>query len=357
MSTIFDRPLPEDAGDTTEAEAEDRLVIAAAPHIKSRETTTTIMWTVIASMVPIVAASAYFFGISALLVVVAATMGCIAVEKAFGKPGALRDGSAVITGILLGLCLPPAFPLWMAALGGAFGIAIGKTLFGGLGQNPFNPALLGRAFLQGSMPTAITSFTAPGGHFWTIHRSTLAWPFMQVPKVDAITSATPLGLMKFDHAGTPLLNLMLGSTGGSLGETAGLVILACGLFLIWKGYVNWRIPAAMLGAAALFAALAHGAVPARYPGALFTVFSGGIMLGAFYMATDPVTAPVTNPGRWIFGAGIGALVVLIRFWGGLPEGVMYAILLGNCMVPFINRATQPRVFGTPARGRRQEVAP
>ncbi len=356
MSTILERLFPTDAGETTEAEAEERLRIAAAPHIKSPETTTKIMWTVVGSMIPIVLAGAYFFGVSALLVIAAATLGAVGTERALGKPGATRDGSAVITGILLGLCLPPAFPLWMAALGGVFGIAIGKTLFGGLGQNPFNPALLGRAFLQGSMPTAITTFTPPGGGFWTIHRSNLAWPFMQVPKADAVTSATPLGMMKFDRLSTPLTNLMLGSTGGSLGETAGLVILLCGLFLIWKGYVNWRIPVAMLGAAALFATLAHAASPARYPGALFTIFSGGIMLGAFFMATDYVTAPVTNTGRWIFGAGIGALVVLIRFWGGLPEGVMYAILLGNCMVPFINRATQPRVFGTPGRLHRKEVA-
>jgi electron transport complex protein RnfD len=356
MSSSLDRPLPVDAGDTTEAEAEDRLVIAAAPHIKSRETTTGIMWTVIASMVPIVAASAYFFGISALLVIAASTLGCVGVEAILGKPGSVRDGSAVITGVLLGLCLPPAFPLWMAVIGGVFGMFIGKTLFGGLGQNPFNPALLGRAFLQGSMPTAITTFTAPGGSFWTLHASNFAWPFMQVPKADVITSATPLGLMKFDHAGTPLWNLMLGSTGGSLGETAGLVIAACGLFLVLKGYVNWRIPVAMLAAAALFSAIAHGFNPGRYPGALFTVFSGGIMLGAFYMATDPVTAPVTNAGRWIFGTGIGALVVLIRFWGGLPEGVMYAILLGNCMVPFINRATQPRVFGTARRSKKEVTA-
>ncbi len=356
MSTLLERLLPTDAGETVDAEAEEKLRIGAAPHIKSPETTTRIMWTVVASMIPIVLAAAYFFGVSALLVIAAATVGAVGTERLLGKPGATRDGSAVITGVLLGLCLPSGFPLWMAALGGVFGVGLGKTLFGGLGQNPFNPALLGRAFLQGSMPTAITTFTPPSGSFWTVHASNLAWPFMQVPKADAVTSATPLGLMKFDRVGTPLLNLVLGSTGGSLGETAGLVILLCGLFLIWKGYVNWRIPLAMLGAAALFATLAHAADAAKYPGPFFTLFSGGLMLGAFYMATDYVTAPVTNPGRWIFGAGIGALVVLIRFWGGLPEGVMYAILLGNCMVPFINRATQPRVFGTAGRLHRKEVA-
>ncbi len=218
----------------SEVEAEEaQLRLAAAPHIKSQDTTARIMWTVVGSLVPIVAASAYFFGVSALLVVGAATVGAVTVEALFGKSHAVRDGSAIITGVLLGLCLPASFPLWMAVLGGAFGIYIGKTLFGGLGQNPFNPALIGRAFLQGSMPTAITSFVPPGGGFWTLHRSTFAWPFMQVPKADVITSATPLGLMKFEHTGTPLVNLMLGSTGGSLGETAGLVIMICGIFLVW----------------------------------------------------------------------------------------------------------------------------
>lgn len=339
-------PVPDDP---TEEEAESRLRLAASPHIKSPVTTARIMWTVVGSLVPIVLAAAYFFGLAALLVIAAATLGACGAEAAFGKPHAVRDGSAVITGVLLGLCLPPAFPIWMSALGGAFGIVIGKTLFGGLGQNPFNPALIGRAFLQGSMPTAITSFTPPGGGFWTIHPSNLTWPFMQVPKADLVTSATPLGLMKFDRVSSPLLNLVLGNTGGSLGETSGLVILACGLFLIWKGYVNWRIPAAVLGTAALFATIAHAFGPDRYPTGLFTIFSGGILLGAFFMATDYVTAPVTNPGRWLFGALIGLLVVLIRFWGGLPEGVMYAILLSNCMVPFLNRATQPRTFGAPGR--------
>jgi electron transport complex protein RnfD len=324
------------------------LRLAAAPHMKSPVTTTRIMWTVVASLVPIIAAAAFYFGISALLVIAAATLGAVATERAFGKPSATRDGSAVITGILLGLCLPSTFPLWAAFLGAVFGIAVGKTLFGGLGQNPFNPALIGRAFLHGSIPAGITSFAPPHTGFWTVHPSNLAMPFMRVPEADVITSATPLGLMKFDQQATPLRDLMIGNTGGSLGETAALVILACGLLLIWKGYVNWRIPAAVLGSAALFATITHAVAPA-YPTAVFTIFSGGLMLGAFYMATDPVTAPTTNAGRWVFGAMIGFLVILIRFWGGLPEGVMYSILLGNCMVPFINRATQQRVFGTSRR--------
>jgi electron transport complex protein RnfD len=151
--------------------------------------------------------------------------------------------------------------------------------------------------------------------------------------------------MKFEHQGTPLLDLVLGTTGGSLGETAGLLILLCGAYLALRGYLNWRIPASILATVALLAAVLHAVDPARYPSAPFMVFSGGLMLGAVFMATDMVTAPVTDGGRWLFGAGIGLLVVIIRLWGGLPEGVMYAILLMNALVPFINRVTQPRPFG------------
>jgi electron transport complex protein RnfD len=164
-----------------------------------------------------------------------------------------------------------------------------------------------------------------------------------------VTGATPLGLMKFEHKGTALWDLMLGTTGGSLGETAGLVITLCGVYLALRNYLNWRIPASIFLAVSLFAGALHLASPARFPSALFMLFSGGLMLGAWYMATDLVTSPVTNKGCWVFGAGIGVLVVLIRLWGGLAEGVMYAILLMNALVPFINRATQPAVFGTRAR--------
>jgi electron transport complex protein RnfD len=156
--------------------------------------------------------------------------------------------------------------------------------------------------------------------------------------------------MKFDHTPTALSDLMLGSTGGSLGETAGLVILLCGAWLALKRYLDWRIPASIFATVAIFAGVLHGIDPARFAGTLPMLFSGGLMLGAVYMATDMVTSPVTRAGAWVYGAGIGLLVVLIRVWGGLPEGVMYAILLMNAMVPFINRATQPRVFGTTRSG-------
>jgi electron transport complex protein RnfD len=308
------------------------------------------MWTVVASLAPIVALATYFFGPSALLVVAAATAGALVTERALDRRGTLRDGSAAITGILLGLTLPAGLPLWMAFIGGVFGIGIGKLVFGGLGQNVFNPALLGRAFLQASFPVALTTFPAPAtGPWWKLLGDNFAWPFASPRALDTVTGATPLGRMKFDHQGTPLLDLVLGTTSGSLGETSGLVILLCGSYLALRNYLNWRIPASIFATVAVLAAGLHALDPAGYPGAAFMLFSGGLMLGAMYMATDLVTSPVTHIGCWLFGAGIGALVLLIRLWGGLAEGVMYAILIMNAFVPFLNRWTQPRVFGTAGR--------
>ncbi len=302
------------------------------------------MWHVVLSLAPVVVAAAWFFGVSALLVILAATLGALGAERAFGRGGTIADGSAVITGLLLGLTLPAGLPLWMACLGGAFGIGFGKSVWGGLGQNVFNPALVGRAFLQGAFPVAITTWPTQGSGFWTLKGDLFALPFTH-PGPDAITSATPLGLLKFEAKGTPLADLVLGTTGGSLGETAALVILAGGVYLAVRGYLNWRIPISILLTVTLVSALMH-LVDAQKPDAPFMLFSGGLMLGAVYMATDLVTSPVTNGGRWLFGIGVGLLVVVIRVWGGLPEGVMYAILFMNALVPFINRATQPRVFGT-----------
>jgi electron transport complex protein RnfD len=321
-----------------------RLVVTASPHLKPGDSTPRIMWNVVGSLVPVIAAAAWVFGVSARLVVAAATLGAVLAERAFGKGGSLADGSAAITGLLLGLTLPAGMPLWMAFLGAAFGIGFGKAVWGGLGQNVFNPALVGRAFLQAAFPVAITTWPAVGGRFLDLKGDLFAFPFTH-PAVSAVTSATPLGLLKFEGKGTELASLVLGGRGGSAGETAALVILAGGAYLALRNYLNWRIPAAIIGTVAGLSALLH-AIDPRKPDAPFMMFSGGLLLGAIYMATDMVTSPVTNGGRWVFGIGVGILVVVIRVWGGLPEGVMYAILLMNAMVPFINRATQPRVFGT-----------
>lgn len=327
-----------------------RLLITAWPHLADRDTTPRIMWTVNATLVPVVAAAVWYFGPSAALVVAAALAGCLGTEAAFGRPASLRDGSAVITGLLLGLCLPAGLPLWMAFVGGVFAIGVGKLIFGGLGQNVFNPALLGRAFLQAAFPVALTTWPSIETAWWRLRGDNFALPLMSAGPVDVVTAATPLGLWKFERQGTDLWRLMIGSTEGSLGETAGLVILAGGAYLAWRNYLNWRIPVSIFATVAVASAGLHQLDPARFAGPLFMIFSGGLVLGAVYMATDLVTSPVTNGGRWIFGAGIGVLVVLIRVWGGLAEGVMYAILIMNALVPFINRATQPRVFGTAAKG-------
>ncbi len=321
------------------------LIVTASPHIKSLDTTPRIMWTVAASLTPVILASAFFFGVSAILVVLAATLGSLLTERWLGKPKSLRDGSAMITGLLLGLSLPPGIPLWMAALGGFFGIAFGKAIWGGLGQNGFNPALIGRAFLQTAFPVAITTWPTPGGSFFALKGDLFAFPFMS-PVADAVTSATPLGLFKFEQKLTSLVDLVLGTTGGSVGETSAVVILVCGAFLAWKGYLNWRSPVSIILTVLVLGQLLHWLNPARSASGLFHVFSGGLMLGAVYMATDMVTVPTTNKGRWLFGACVGAIVVIIRVYGGLPEGVMYAILIMNAFTPLINRSTQPTVFGT-----------
>ena len=321
------------------------LQIAASPHLKGTDSTERIMWTVVITLLPVVVGAVWFFGLGALLVVAATTIGAVLTERVLGPGGSLRDGSAAITGLLLGLTLPPGFPLWMALLGGMIAIGIGKLVFGGLGQNVFNPALIGRAFLQAAFPTAITTWPAVSQGWTTLYASNFAVPLAQANTADVITAATPLGLMKFEHTTTNAASLFMGQVGGSVGETSALLILIGGAYLAWKRYLDWRIPVSILATVAVFATVLHAIDAQRFPDAAFMLFSGGLMLGAIYMATDLVTSPITHKGAWIFGIGIGLLVVLIRIWGGLPEGVMYAILLMNAVVPALNRLTQPAVFG------------
>ena len=323
-----------------------RFELTASPHIKGPDSTPRIMWSVVASLVPVVVASAYWFGPSAALVIAVAVLGCLVTVRTFGCGGTLGDGSAMITGVLLGLTLPPGLPLWMAFVGGVIAIGLGKLVFGGLGQNVFNPALLGRAMLQAAFPDDMTTWPVATGRWAELRGDNFALPFFSADEALAVTGATPLGQMKFEQIPTETVDLFLGATAGSTGETAAVAILAGGLYLALRNYLNWRIPVSILLTVAVLSQIAHTVDPERYPGALFMLFSGGLMLGAWYMATDMVTSPTTDAGCWIFGAGIGAMVVLIRLWGGLPEGVMYSILFMNALVPFINRATQPRVFGT-----------
>lgn len=324
------------------------LVVSASPHLGGPVDTPTIMWNVVLSLAPAMAWAVWSWGPSALLVVGAAWLGAIAPEWYAQGRRSLRDGSAAITGILLGMSLPPGFPCWMAFLGGAFGIVAGKLLFGGLGQNVFNPALLGRAFLQAAFPVAITTWPRYGTSWLALRGDNLAFPFLSPQAPDVVTSATPLNLMKFEKTASPALEMFLGRQGGCVGETSDLLLLAGALWLAYRGFLNWRTPAAIFGTVAAFGAVLAAIDPAKFPGPAFLLFSGGLSLGALYMATDPVTSPITPRGAAVFGVGIGLLVVLIRVWGGLPEGVMYSILIMNALVPFINRATQPRAFGARA---------
>jgi len=330
--------------------SEPRLLVTASPHLSAPLSTSRVMWTVSASLLPVLCAAAWWFGISALLVLVAAVGGACTAERVFGRKGTLSDGSAVLTGLLLGLSLPPGFPMWMAFVGGAVGIGLGKAVFGGLGQNVFNPALLGRAFLQAAFPIAITTWARHHQGFFVLAGDTLAFPFTTPHPLDGTTSATPLGAFKFEGKATGLFDLVVGGTGGSIGETCDLAILVGGAWLAVLGLLAWRVPVAIFASVAGLSALLHAALPAdgayRCAGPLTMLWSGGLTLGAVYMATDPVTSPITKKGAWVFGAGIGALVVLIRVFGGLPEGVMYSVLIMNALVPLVDRATQPRVFGT-----------
>lgn len=324
------------------------LKISTAPFLQDALTTPRVMMEVFAALVPVVAAAIYYFGLSAILVLLAATAGALLTEWVFMPEkkglGTLADGSALLTGVLLALTLPPAMPLWMAFLGGVMAIGLGKLIWGGLGQNLFNPALVGRAFLQAAFPTTITTWSAPGGGFFDLAPSTLAAPLFHA-SADVMTTATPLALSKFDHKVTELGPLLLGSTAGSLGETAGIVLILCGLWLAMRKIFDWRLPLSTLLTVAAFSAVLWLINGESFPNPGFMVCSGGLLLGAVFMVTDPVTTPITAKGAWIFGIGVGVLVVLIRLFGGLPEGVMYAILLMNAVTPLVNRYTQPRRFG------------
>ena len=323
------------------------LLLTTSPFLKAREDTAWIMWQVNLSLLPVVAASVYFFGLRALLVIAVATAGALLPEWIATRAkntNTLKDGSAVITGVLLALTLPPGLPLWMAFAGGVVAVALGKLLFGGIGYSVFNPALVGRAFLQAAFPVAMTTWMVQQGGFFDLSGATLASPFLQ-SEVDAVSTATPLAQMKFDAQPTAPSDLLLGTTSGSLGETSALLILLGGAYLAARRVLNWRIPVSIFASVFVFGSVLHWIDPAAYPPGWFHLLAGGLMLGAVYMATDPVTSPITQRGCWLFGAGIGLLVVVIRTFGGLPEGVMYAILLMNAAVPLINRVTQPRIFG------------
>lgn len=332
------------------------LNISTSPHITKGLSTDVIMQHVVWSLVPVALFAVYAFGISALLVLVMSVCSCVLTEhflcKLSKKESTVSDWSAVITGLLLGLTLPPVFPLWMTFCGGVISIALGKFIFGGLGYNVFNPALVGRAVLQAAFPVAITTWYPAflDNRFSTIAASVLTFPLM-APAVDGTSGATPLAAFKFDQVTTNIPDLALGQVSGSTGETCAILILLGGIYLAARKMLNWRIPVAVLGSVVLLSAIFHLIDSNHYPSPAFMLFSGGLMLGAVFMATDMVASPITPLGVVIYGSIIGILVVVIRLWGGLPEGVMYAILLANAISPHIDTIIKHRVYGTSKRSK------
>ena len=327
------------------------LNISTSPHIKRGIATDDIMLNVVYALLPVAMYAVYAFGWSALLVLSTSTLSCVLTEHMLcrwsGMKSTVSDWSAVITGLLLGLTLPPSFPLWMAFIGGVIAIALGKFVFGGLGYNVFNPALVGRAVLQAAFPVAITTWypSFMSDRFTAIPGSIFTLPFLE-PRIDGITGATPLSIFKFDKINTDTSDLALGLVSGSTGETCAWLIILGGIYLIARKMMNWRIPVAILLSVFILSGLLFLLDPQEYPSPMFMLFSGGLMLGAVFMATDMVASPLTPAGVIIYGVIIGIIVVVIRVWGGLPEGVMYAILLANALSPHIDKMIRPRVYGT-----------
>jgi len=306
------------------------LIVSSSPHQRTAVSTPVIMSDVVLALMPAALAGVWFFGLRALAMMVLCVAAAVSTEaglqRLMKRPVTVGDYSAVVAGLLLALVLPPDLPLWMGIIGAVFSMAVAKFIFGGLGQNIFNPALIGRAVLLASWPVFMTRWR------WPIFSA--PW----IPDFDAVSSATPLALLKLGGIRTPYLNLFLGNVAGSIGETSTLAILVGAAYLLYRGHISLRIPVSFIGTVALLTALL-GQDP------LFHVLAGGLMLGAFFMATDYVTSPVTPKGQIIFGIGCGVLTVFIRLYGGYPEGVCYAILIMNAATALIDRFTMPRKFG------------
>jgi electron transport complex protein RnfD len=333
------------------------LQIRSSPHLASGHRVDQIMFHVVLALLPTVGFAIWAFGLPALLVLATAVLSCVITEHALcrltGRQSTVRDWSVVITGLLYGLTLPPGLPLWMVAAGSVIAVGLGKFLFGGLGYNPFNPALVGRAVLQAAFPVPMTTWldAFTDGRFTSVPASTLALPFL-APDYDGVSTATPLTAWKFDAQPTAGDELLLGLTSGSVGETCAVLILLGGVYLALRNMMNWRIPVAILATVALFSGILWLTAPDRYASPMFMLLSGGLMLGAVFMATDMVASPMTHRGAIVYGGLIGVLVVVIRVWGGMPEGVMYSILLANAAAPHIDGLIRPRVYGTAQRARK-----
>lgn len=307
--------------------SERLYTVSTSPHIKSKDTVSSVMRDVLIALLPAAFAGIYFFGLNALLVILTAVGSAVLSEYAFQKitkrPIMIKDLSAVVTGLLLAFNVPPTIPLWMVAIGSAFAIIVVKCFYGGIGQNIVNPALAARAFLLAAYPVRMTT--------WTL---------------DGTTGATPLGILRGDGA-TALPNLFdvfVGNIGGCIGETSALALLIGAAYLLYKRVISWHIPVSYIGTVLLLTTLL-GRKGFMSGDGLYEIFLGGLILGAFYMATDYTTSPMTKTGHLIFGISCGILTTLIRLYGGYAEGVSYSILIMNLFVPFIDKFTKPRVFG------------
>lgn len=316
------------------------LTVSSSPHIFSNESTQKIMWTVILALTPAIVFAAFHFGIPAVVTLALGGVSAVAfealVQKILKKPITISDGSALLTGLLLAMCLPPSVPFFVPIVGSFIAIVIAKHSMGGLGFNIFNPAHIGRAALMVSWPVAMTTWTNMS------------------PTIDAVTSATPLNILKqqgydalvatFGSTSHMYESLFFGLRNGCIGETSVLLLVLGGLVLIYKRYIDWLVPVAMIGTVGILTWIC-GPNGFFTGDPLFHMMAGGLIIGAFFMATDMVTIPITRKGQIIFAVGAGAITVLIRLVGGYPEGVCYSILLMNCVTPLIDRYVQPARFG------------
>ncbi len=321
------------------------LTVSGSPHVQSKETTKSIMWNVVAALVPALLVGIYFFGFRVLWLTLVSVAACVLFEWLIQKyllkgKQTISDGSAVITGTLLAFNLPSDIPFYLVIIGAFVAIGIGKMTFGGLGKNPFNPALVGRVFLFLSFPTEVAKSEWPLPH-----------PLFGGSAVtDAVSGPTPLNQIaagaksgSFDALNFDGLNLFLGSTGGSFGEVAAFAILLGGIYLLIRRIITWHIPVAFLASAGVLAWILYACGLTVSP--VYHLFAGGMMLGAVFMATDMVTSPITKKGQIIFGVGCGLLTIIFRCFGPMPEGVSFAILIMNAFTPLINKTCKPKRFG------------
>lgn len=314
------------------------LNISGSPHVHSDESTKKIMWRVNLALVPMLLCGIAYFGLNALLISIVSVACCCLfqwlIEKFILKvPSTVCDGSAVVTGLLLAFNVPATSDMiWMVAIGALVAIGVAKMTFGGLGKNPFNPALVGRVFLLISFPVQMTTWPVAGKLF----------PM----SLDTTTGATPLGIIK-EHGAEALpqaWDMFLGHMGGSLGEVSAIAILIGATYLLCKKVISWHIPVAFIGTAFIFSGILWLCDPTQYIDPVTTILTGGIMLGACFMATDMVTSPMAKSGQLLFGFGCGLLTIIIRNWGAYPEGVSFAILLMNAVTPLINKMCKPVRF-------------